>query len=269
MSIESDIEAIAAERKDAVKHLRLFDTNIWLGKPKGFPLAEELKVEQLETVMARYDLEGGLVSSWDAVTMSAQDGNIALEQIEEGLPDQVYVIWNGLPLLPREQEPLPGFQKPRQRTGGVRLFPKTHRYILKPWVVGTLCEWCVQFHLPLFLWHVEVEWDWVYELACSFPRLSIVVESQWQKILYHIRTLYNLLDTCGNIYVETSNFTGQDYLSHGVKTFGAERFLFGSFLPMNDPWVPAGMIQDADISEEEKKMIAGGNIRRLLEEVRL
>ena len=37
---------------------------------------------------------------------------------------------------------------------------------------------------------------------------------------------------------------------------------------MNDPLVPMGMILDAEISEAEKAMIAGGNLRALMDEVR-
>ena len=53
-----------------------------------------------------------------------------------------------------------------------------------------------------------------------------------------------------------------------MREFGAERLLFGSFLPVSDPLVPIGMVLDADLSEEEKRLIAGDNLRRLLEGVR-
>ena len=51
-----------------------------------------------------------------------------------------------------------------------------------------------------------------------------------------------------------------------MRQCGAERFVFGSFQPMSDPLVPVGMILDADISEAEKAMIAGGNLRALVNE---
>ena len=56
-------------------------------------------------------------------------------------------------------------------------------------------------------------------------------------------------------------------LEYAVRQCGAERFVFGSFQPMSDPLVPVGMILDADISEAEKAMIAGGNLRALVNEV--
>jgi predicted TIM-barrel fold metal-dependent hydrolase len=171
--------------------------------------------------------------------------------------------------MPGEQGPLPGFERPDPCMRGVRLFPQSHRYQLSTWVVGQLCEWCLAYSLPLFLWHVEIQWNDVHALATAFPKLKIVIETQWQKILYHVRDLFSLMRSCGNILVESSNFIGQDHLTYLVKNFGAERLLFGSFLPVNDPYTAIGMVLDADISQAEKVKIAGGNLRKLIGEVQL
>ena len=197
----------------------------------------------------------------------AQDGNLALDEAAKALPAATYTVWTGLPTVPREQDPLPGFGPPSPRLRGVRLFPQSHRYQLSPWVVGQLCEWCIAYGLPLFLWHVEIRWNDVHALATAFPRLNIVIETQWQKILYHIRDLFSLMGACGNVLVESSNFIGQDHVSYLVRNFGAERLLFGSFLPVNDPYAALGTVLDADISQAEKQQIAGGNLQKLIAEV--
>jgi predicted TIM-barrel fold metal-dependent hydrolase len=151
---------------------------------------------------------------------------------------------------------------------GVRLFPKTHRFALTPEGVGSLCEWLVKARMPLFLWHVEIDWRELRELATTFARLNIVVETHTQKILYHSETLFDLMRDRGNVLVETSNFVGPGYVEYAVEHFGAERLLFGSFLPVNDPLVPMGMLLDADIPQEAKALIAGGNLRRLVDGMR-
>jgi hypothetical protein len=269
MGIEEAIDQISREKSEAVKTLQFFDINIWLGKPLYFPLAEELDIALLEVVLQRYSIHGGLLSHWDGPALSAQEGNRALLEVQEKLPQQLYTIWTGLPLIPREQGPLPGFDKPDARTRGVRLFPKSHHYTLSPWVVGDLCQWCIAHGLPLFLWHVEIEWEALYILAKAFPKLKIIIESQWQKILYHNRNLYSLMKDNENVFLETSNFVGQDFITHAVGTLGVEHLLFGSFLPINDPWTSIGMLMDADISDYEKRLIAGENIRTILHGVRI
>jgi hypothetical protein len=263
VKFDQTIEEIAREKRARAKELRLFDANMWLGKPEYFPLATEMPARGLAETLAEYQIEGGFVSHWDSLRLSAQEGNEALIAAEKDLPGDVWTVWTGLPLVPHEQDPLPGFSSPHPRMRGVRLFPKAHHFDLSPWVVGGLCEWCISHALPLFLWHVEIEWEALHGLAGAFPRLRIVVDTQWQKILYQVRNLFSLLEACGNVAVESSNLIGPDFVTYLVKNWGAERLLFGSFLPVSDPNTPIGMIVDADISKEEKQMIAGGNAHAL------
>jgi len=267
MGWEEAIERAARDTRERAAGLPLLDANVWLGRPDLFPLARELPPDGVAGAFAEYGIRGGLVSHWDSFRLSPQEGNTALLAAEGALPRDTWVVWTGLPLVPREQDPLPGFDAPHPRVRGVRLFPRTHHFNLSPWVVGSLCEWCAAHRLPLFLWHVEIEWDALHALAGAFPRLRIVVETQWQKILYHNRNLFSLLSSRENVLVESSNLVGQDFVSYFVKNWGAERLLFGSFLPVNDPWTPIGMILDADITREEKAMAAGGALRRLIDGV--
>jgi predicted TIM-barrel fold metal-dependent hydrolase len=74
---------------------------------------------------------------------------------------------------------------------------------------------------------------------------------------------------CPNVHIETSNLVGQGYIESVVREFGAQRLLYGSFLPVNDPFAAAGMLVDADIAESDKLLIASGNIRRLMGDVKI
>jgi hypothetical protein len=268
MNLDRQIDEISAGLRKRLDRLDLFDSNAWLGQPDYFPLATQIEPGALGGVLEEYGIQGGLVSHWDGVRLSPQDGNEALHEAEPFLPARAWTVWTGLPLAPGEPGPLPGTGAPDGRMRGVRLFPRTHHFQLSPWVVGSLCEWCISHGLLLFLWHVEVEWEQVYRLAAAFPALTVVVDTQWQKILYHNRDLSCLLETCPNVLVESSNLIGQDFITWLVRKWGAQRILYGSFLPAADPYAAIGMILDADISVEEKALIAGGNARRLVDGVR-
>lgn len=268
MDYKSMIENETSARGKAAEGLGLFDSNIWFGKGREYPLAPEIGPEELPGICSKYFLNGGLISTWDSVNLSAQDCNETLIAVEPDLPENTWTVWTALPLLPREQDPLPGYGPPAGKMRGVRIFPKTHRYACKPWVLGDLCSWCSEYRVPLFIWHIEADWDGLYQIAGDFPDLTLIVESQWQKILYQNRTLYNLMARRPNVLLEISNFAGQDFLTGAVEHFGAGRFIFGSFLPMNDPFVPIGMLLDSEIGAEDKKSIAGGNLRRLIQGVK-
>jgi hypothetical protein len=266
--LDQSIAESSRERRALAEDLGLLDANLWLGQPGFFPLAEQIDPGRLGDTLREYHLSGAMVSHWDSVRLSAQEGNRALVAADRLLPDGVWTVWTGLPLASGEPGPLPGSGPLYGRVRGVRLFPRTHNYLLAPWAIGGLCEWCTEHGLPLFVWHVETDWEQLHGLAKAFPRLTIVVDTQWQKILYHNRVLAGLLDDCANVMVESSNLIGQDFIGWMVRRWGAERILFGSFLPANDPFSAIGMILDADISLEQKALIAGGNARRLVAGVR-
>jgi hypothetical protein len=226
-----------------------------------------MRADELAAAWNTSFIRSGLVSHWHGTVLSAQDGNRALVEALPLLPAGCGIIWTGVPLLDGEAEPLPGIGSAPKRLGGVRLFPKTHRFPLSAWAIGSLCRWMVERRVPLFIGHTELDWSALREVARAFPTLPIVVDSQPQKMLYHARPLFALMGECANVRVETSNFVGQGFIEYAVRHFGPERLLFGTFLPVGDPLVPIGMLVDADIAEADKALIAGGNLRRLLSEV--
>jgi len=254
------------ERRELAQQLQFFDCSIWLGKPQGFPLADELLPETLASTLSDRFITGGLVSHWHGNTISAQDVNTAVIQGIDGR-DNLSAIWTGLPLFPEEDGELPGCVEPPSCVKGVRIFPKSHGLPLEHWSVGTLCDWLAKRNMPLLVWHTEVDWQSLYRLAERFCNLKIVLETQPRKILYHTRPLFALMRDCANVLVEISNFVGAGFIEYAVSNFGAQRLLFGSFLPVNDPLVSIGMLLDAEISHADKAAIAGGNLRQLLSEV--
>jgi hypothetical protein len=253
-------------RSEALERLGLRDASLWLGPPEGFPLARELGMKELLGEMGAYRIGGGLLSHWWGKTISAQAGNGALKALATDAAPGLFTLWTALPLYPVDSGPLPGFGKPDERMKGARLFPKSHNYPLEDWVVGPLCEWLIRYRLPLFLWHTETEWSTVHSLAGRYPRLRVVVESQVKKVIYHTRALFPLMRERPNVSIEISNFVGPGYIEHAVREFGARRLLFGSFMPVNDPLVAAGMLLDAEIGDDDRKMIASGNLNEIIEE---
>ncbi len=69
-----------------------------------------------------------------------------------------------------------------------------------------------------------------------------------------------------NLYLDIA--TSQvhiEMIERFVDELGADRVLYGSDIPLLDPAAPLGRIAYAQITEEEKQMILGQNILRLLE----
>ncbi len=257
-----------AELRRQAQALDLFDASSWLGRTTAFPLMDEGTPELLERVHKESSIRGALVSHWRSGQDCSQESNrLLLRQIAGH--DNWYATLSLQPLFPADPGcPVsPEWAWPDE-VRGVRVFPASFNYPLVDWCVGSLCDLLIERHLPLFVLHTETTFQDIYALASRYPRLRIVVESQTRKILYHMRVVLPLMRRCSNVYLETSNLCAQGMIEYIVKNLGADRLIFGTFAPANDPIVPLGMLLQAGISQADKLGIGGGNMRRLIAEVR-
>lgn len=68
-----------------------------------------------------------------------------------------------------------------------------------------------------------------------------------------------------NLLLDTASSQIDDgMIEHAVAEIGAERILFGSDMPLLDPHTQVAKVRGAEISEEDKAKILGGNLVRLL-----
>ncbi len=73
---------------------------------------------------------------------------------------------------------------------------------------------------------------------------------------------------CGSgVYVDTAytagRFSGEE-MGELIRAFGADRVLFGSDCPWNDPAEDIALINSAGLSDKERELVFSGNIVRLL-----
>ena len=81
--------------------------------------------------------------------------------------------------------------------------------------------------------------------------------------------LVNLAPEVESLYLDITMSLPDLYrLEKTVEAVGAERVLFGTDLPLLNPAVPLGLVEGCALSQDQKNMILGGNITRLLEAVK-
>lgn len=99
------------------------------------------------------------------------------------------------------------------------------------------------------------------ELAARFPEqpfISAHAGGEWEKGLRAVRGAKNVL-------VETSGFDPTaGFIEMAVRELGPERIVFGSHLPSRSLGTELGKIIGARITEQERRLILGANLRRLL-----
>lgn len=154
-----------------------------------------------------------------------------------------------------------------KKTVSVRMYPSSHKYPLRKWMVGKMLEQLQEHRLPLILWHTQINWDEIAEVAGSYPNLPIIIEGTDQKTIYHARAVMGLCEGFKNVYLEMHNFTQYDFLPYMLRSVGADRMVFGSRSPFNDPNGPLYQIF-ANANEEQCKLILNDNFQAMMDNIR-
>ena len=249
-----------------IEDLQLFDANCMLGRiiaPKqGFPLS----VEDLLRVMDDFQIAEALVYHAMSKEYHPRDGNrVLLDEIAR--TRRLHPVWVVMPSHTGEF-PAEGKLVEEMLAAGVkaaRVFPHPdrHNFSLRHWGAEGLLRALQRSKIPLFVDQEEIDWDTVHELCGRYPGLPLVLTNVGYRVN---RFLYPLWEKSGNLHIELSSYCGHRGIEEVVERFGAERLLFGTRLPYFTPGSAVGMLSYAAISDVDRKRIAGGNLRNLLQQ---
>ena len=140
------------------------------------------------------------------------------------------------------------------------------RYPLTAWCAGEMLEAMQAARLPLMVRHDEVVPDRLYPLLRDFPQLPVLLQ-EVPRMGYN-RIVYPLLKRFSQLYMVCDPphfvFRGIEYL---VNCLGPDQLVFGTRFPLSEGGAAITGITYARIPEAARTAIAGGNIRRLMEQV--
>ena len=152
-------------------------------------------------------------------------------------------------------------------TGGARaavIYPASHGYPLAAWQCDGLLAPLAERRYLLLLETSEAKWEPIDWLCGAYPALRVVLLSPGYRAL---RPLYALLDAHPNLYLDVSNLANFKGIETVCRRFGSDRLLLGTGEPRVEGAGPITGLAYADLSEEETRAIAAGNLVRMLEEV--
>jgi hypothetical protein len=152
-----------------------------------------------------------------------------------------------------------------QGVRGARLYPKSHNFSLEEWCAGELLSSLERHCLPVSIDLAETNWSAIHSVCAAHPALPVIVT----RVNYrNERFLYPLWRQHPRLHVEISLFQGHRGLEEVVERYGPERLLFGTGLPFFTAGGPIMMVARADVGDDARGAIAGGNLQRLIEGVR-
>lgn len=262
------IAALVNEYRHKRERLAFLDCNLWMGRPNSPEFVTGFDMDTLRQRMSRYGIRGGIVSHFASISYGQAWGNTRVIEAIRGTG-----LWAGIVLVPEMfyaetdgRAYLAGAISQGARLA--RLFPRAHNFTVRAWCTGAMFHALEDGHVPVMVRHVQVSWEDIRYLCESYPNLTIIVEAVEQKILYHNRLFYPLLERYPNLRLELHNFVAYGAVEDVVERFGADRLVFGSYMPISDPNASIMQVTDARISEEEKSLIARQNLLQLVNGVR-
>jgi len=243
------------------KALYFFDCNSQIGRysvkhPEAFTSADSLMHE-----MQYCGISEALVYHSMAKEYAPVVGNEMLLHEIEGKP--FHPCWVLMPHhtgeMPHPYELLSHMKARGVRA--VRAFPVLHQFRLSDWCAGELLEMIESNRLPFFLDMDQTSWDDVARMLQEHPKLNLVL----LRTSYRIdRYIYPLFEKYEGLRIEAATYEVNYGIEEICGRFGANRLLFGTGLPFTEAGPSIAQIAYADISDEEKRMIAGENLRELL-----
>ena len=262
------ITRLIDEYRQARDSLAFLDCNLWIGRPPIPEFVSDFSLDALLRRMTRYSVQGGVVTHFASLTYGQAWGNGAVLRAVGGTG-----LWAGIVLVPEMFDPEPtgrAYLSDAIARGArlARVYPTDHRFSVQEWCAGALLQALADSRMPLMVRHTQVSWDEISNLCEARPRLTVIVEAVEQKILYHNRRFYPLLERHPNLRLELHNFVGYLAVEDVVQRFGAHHLVFGSYMPIADPNAPMMLVTHARIPHEDKRRIARDNLAELVRGVR-
>ncbi|NLT43730.1 MAG: amidohydrolase family protein [Anaerolineae bacterium] len=253
--------------------LSFFDCNVSYGRPSVPSPRQAVGPDELLREMDWCGVGEALVTNAHQRHDDAVTGNrLVVEECAKR--DRLHPAWV---LMPHQtgEFPTPDELPAVLARDGVRAlwaFPSRIRYLLDANTFGPTFEVLSALHVPLLLSLGESSgrlsgWDLVGALLSEYPRLTIVAADQdcWGQDRY----FRPLVERYPNLYFDVADFELAGGYESYCSRYGPDRMLFATGFPGLCMGGPVLTLVHANIRAEDKAAIAGGNLRRLLSEVKL
>lgn len=259
-----------------VEHWNVFDATCVVGRHLKLQENGLYTAEHLLQEMDHYGIAEALVLDSLSRENHPVDGNRRVVEVTKKQP-RLHRAWAALSTgtLGGENRSHQMFisEMRRHQVSALFLLPNQYFFKLSDWYIDELLEPMAAEGVPVFINPIEVsgrsggqsdatDWNAVVALCKRWPALPVVVSES--RIRRSQRQLYKALDACPNLRIELSAYWLHRGIEYITETWGAGRLIFGSGWPAFGQHMTLATLTSAEISENDKRLIAGDNLRYLL-----
>jgi len=236
------------------------------GPGKGF---QPNTVEEFTTIMDRNGIDAVVTCApYSSIgkDRTYDEANEFLAKSTEEAGDRIIPFMRINPHL--QENALSSIKKgAKQGFRGIKFHPRNEAFAINSEELAfPIAELAVKLGMPILIHTGEPDTygyaqpTLVGDLADSFPDLTLVVGHMGKRLCEDAICVARWFD---NIILETSFRSHRD-IARAVRKVGADRVIYGSDMPFGLPEIEMMKVRVCDISEEEKDMVLGDNIARVL-----
>lgn len=143
-----------------------------------------------------------------------------------------------------------------------RIHPSNYAAPLHTWVYDWMLDVLTESKTPLLVSLQELNLNDAAAVKEKYPDLRMIITNtdQWLN-----RQYVGFCQHFPDVYFDTCNTIEYYGIENMVELIGADKFLFGTYMPEKEPYDKTFQILFCELSQEEKEMIAHGNFERLVE----
>ncbi len=241
--------------------IKYFDSFVTVGKSGLKHRREIWKSEDVLKVMDQCGISAALVSSGWAQDYAPVYGN---ERLVEELKKSkrfygCYTIMpNGLGEFHSPYEAIADMRK--KGMVATRMYPARHGYTADEYTMGEYYKALENEEILLIVNALDMDRPNLVKMLEKHPELKVLYQgARWESE----RGLLPYLKEFPNLHVDLAFLQANFAVETLVDKVGGKQLVFGSGMPKMSMGAARGFLDYADISNEDKELIAGGNLARL------
>jgi Predicted metal-dependent hydrolase of the TIM-barrel fold len=239
-----------------------------------FPIRASVS-EDLIRAMNKFNIDVGIVSSVGGIWYTYPDCNREMYDSIKKFPDRLkgYIVVN--PNYPgaairqlEEYSQIPQFV-------GVKVHPSWHNKFVDGPEYEPIFQKCEELNLPVLV-HSYVIDDYEDQVSCPERIANVARKHKNPIIVAHMggnsKRACKAIKDVDNLYMDISS--GRERASqlyvwelgrveNAAREIGAEKILFGSDLPLLDPAICIGLMEDSVLSDKERELIMWKNSSKI------
>ena len=250
--------------------LRFFDANCAVGAPMNGGLHFAAGVTELLAEMDRMGVERALVRYNNMENGAAFANDRVAALLEDDADRRLMGVWHILPEQCEELPPVDAFfdAMKAKRIVAIRHLAGPQRWVPCRLTIGRTMDAARLRRIPLLTTPLAFAdgWAGLYRFIQEFPENLYIVSGDG---LWGVdRVVRPLLEAYAGVHFEVSTFWPPEGVRDLARKYGAERILYGSDFPRYNHGNMMSVIRNLELDEADRRLIASGNLERIISEER-